>query len=250
PAAAVLTLRPGDRLAAAGGSWGAWTYLAVEGGIEVPLVLGSRSTHTRSTMGGYEGRALEAGDVLNARAAPLDALHEDGAIVAPWLERPQHGAVRIILGPQDDYFTPAALSTLFEAAYKVSPRFDRMGYWLDGPRLEHAHGFDIISDGIAAGAIQVPGEGLPLVLLADHQTTGGYPKIANLVRADFPRFVQRRPGEEVRFQRCEVAEAQRLLATARAQLEAPIQLAPLDGRRFHDALSTSNLIGGVHNPLE
>ncbi|MGH7684046.1 MAG: biotin-dependent carboxyltransferase family protein, partial [Vulcanimicrobiaceae bacterium] len=201
PSAAVVRLRPGERLAAKDGAWGTWTYLAVEGGIDVPPVLGSRSTYARFNIGGFEGRALRAGDVLRTFDTDSATIRE-GAILSPLLSRPAR-RVRVVPGPQDDYFTREAVETFFSTPYKISPRFDRMGYWLDGPALKHAGGFDIVSDGIALGGIQVPGTGQPVVLLADHQSTGGYPKLGTLARADIPAFVQRRPGETVHFERCD-----------------------------------------------
>jgi biotin-dependent carboxylase-like uncharacterized protein len=240
PTAAVVRLRAGERLTAKAGTWGAWTYLAVAGGIDVPPVLGSRSTYARFAIGGFEGRALRADDLLRVLPAG-DAAPGEGAILTPLLERPTE-RVRVVLGPQDDYFTSAAIETFFSRPYAISARFDRMGYWLEGPPLAHAGGFDIVSDGIPLGAIQVPGSGQPVVLLADHQSTGGYPKLGTLARADVGAFAQRRPGEEVRFARCD-AEAARaaLLGVYRALDDPPTSRDEL--------LRASNLIGGVVNPI-
>lgn len=234
--AAVVRLEPGQHLSARAGSWGTWTYLAVCGGIDVPPVLGSRSTYARFGIGGYEGRALRADDVLRVRNQPHDAMH--GTIRSPLLERSSE-PVRVILGPQDDYVTPESRDTFFSESYAISGRFDRMGYWLEGPKLAHTAGFDIVSDGIPLGAIQVPGSGQPVVLMADHQATGGYPKLGTLARIDTGRFAQHRPGERVHFTACAVDTAQRRLRDVSALLEKPVVLAS------HDVLGTSNLIGGV-----
>lgn len=236
PSAAVVRLRPGERLTAKDGAWGTWTYLAVAGGIDVPLVLNSRSTYARLGIGGFNGRALRAGDVLRAFGADDTAIHE-GAILSPLLSRAAR-RVRVIPGPQDDYFTQEAVETFFSQPYKISPRFDRMGYWLDGPALKHAGGFDIVSDGIALGGIQVPGTGQPVVLLADHQSTGGYPKLGTLARADIPAFAQRRPGETVHFERCDANAARAALLDVYATLDNPPPSPD-------EVLQTSNLIGGV-----
>jgi biotin-dependent carboxylase-like uncharacterized protein len=236
PSAAVVRLRPGERLTAKDGAWGTWTYLAIAGGIDVPPVLGSRSTYARFGVGGFEGRALRAGDVLQTNGAGGTAIRER-AILSPLPSRPARH-VRVVPGPQDDYFTREAVETFFSKAYAISPRFDRMGYWLDGPPLKHAGGFDIVSDGIALGAIQVPGTGQPVVLLADHQSTGGYPKLGTLARADIPTFAQRRPGEEVRFERCDANAARNALLDIFAQLDNPPQSPD-------EVLQNSNLIGGV-----
>jgi 5-oxoprolinase (ATP-hydrolysing) subunit C len=236
PSAAVVRLEPGELLSARAGSWGTWAYLAVCGGVDVPLVLGSRSTYARFAIGGYEGRALRAGDVLNVRdhAQPVT----EGTLRSPFLER-SSSPIGVVLGPQDDYFTAQARETFFSESYAISARFDRMGYWLEGPKLAHEAGFDIVSDGIPLGAIQVPGSGQPVVLMADHQATGGYPKLGTLARIDTGRFAQHRPGERVRFAACTVDAAQHGLRETFATLEKPLTLAG------DDVLGSSNLIGGV-----
>jgi len=236
PSAAVVKLEPGEKLSARAGAWGTWTYLAVAGGIDVPPVLGSRSTYARFEIGGVDGRALRPGDVLQTCDRANDVV--EGTLLTPLLER-SNAPIRVVLGPQDDYLTSAAHETFFSESYGISSRFDRMGYWLEGPKLTHELGFDIVSDGIPLGAIQVPGAGQPLVLMADHQATGGYPKLGVLTRADVGRFAQHRPGERVRFEKCAVDAAQRALREAYAALDRPIV-------RASDAiLGSSNLIGGV-----
>ncbi|HTX58125.1 MAG TPA: biotin-dependent carboxyltransferase family protein, partial [Verrucomicrobiae bacterium] len=190
-----------------------------------------------------EGRALRQGDALAALPANEGELQE-GAIVTPLLERPSEG-VRVVLGPQDDYFTPEAIATFFAEPYALSARFDRMGCWLEGPPLAHAGGFDIVSDGIALGAIQVPGSGQPVVLLRDHQSTGGYPKLGALARADVGAFAQHRPGERVRFAACGVDAARAALLAVWAALDAPLELRSLRGEVPAELLHANNLIGGV-----
>jgi allophanate hydrolase len=131
------------------------------------------------------------------------------------LEQP----VRVVLGPQADYFTDGAVKTFLSSAYTVSPQSDRMGFRLEGPPLAHAKGYNIVSDGVMPGSIQVPGSGQPIVLMADHQTTGGYPKIATVISADLPVVGRRRPGRTIRFTAVEVQEAEEL----RRKQEAAIQ---------------------------
>ncbi len=128
--------------------------------------------------------------------------------------------IRVIPGPQDDHFTEDALATFLSADFTLSPQSDRMGYRLTGPRLTHRAGHDIVSDGIAFGSVQVPGDGQPIVLMADRQPTGGYPKIATVIRADLPRLAQTRPGATLRFQAVTVAEAVAALAKATLTPEA------------------------------
>jgi KipI family sensor histidine kinase inhibitor len=187
-------------------------YLCVGGGIEVPLRLGSRSTSLAAGFGGLDGRPLRDGDTV--RVGPLlGSLGRVAGRRAP--ERWRHPftvpqTVRVVFGPQEDAFTDAGKRTLLESSYAVSPSSDRMGCRLEGPAIEHAGAADIISDWIPLGGIQVPGNGKPIILLADRQTTGGYTKIATVVGADIPKLAQLRPGDSVRFQAVTVEEAQRL----------------------------------------
>jgi allophanate hydrolase len=172
-------------------------YLAVEGGIEVPPVLGSAATYVRSHIGGLHGGVLRAGDVLPVRDG--DAAERPETMLARPFDPDFAAPIRVVLGPQDDYFTEVAVQMFLSATYTISSQSDRMGYRLQGPALAHAGGYDIVSDGIVPGSIQVPGSGQPIVLLADSQTTGGYPKIATVISADLPLIGRRRPGAEVRF---------------------------------------------------
>lgn len=183
-------------------------YLAIEGGIDVPAVLESRATYVRGALGGVHGRRLQKGDVIPLVRSSV-ATGDERALPQPFaldLEQP----IRVILGPQADYFSDAAIKTFLSAEYTVSPQADRMGFRLEGARLEHAKGYNIISDGIVSGSIQVPGNGLPIVLMVDNQTTGGYPKIATVISADIPAVGRRRPGRKIRFAAVEVAEAERI----------------------------------------
>ena len=185
---------------------GSRAYLATAGGIDVPLVLGSRATHVISAMGGLDGRALRAGDRL-----PLgDGGRSRGAARTP-VDLPQlpegRARLRVIAGPQDDHFTGEALDALQSAPYTIGANSDRMGFRLTGPPLPHARGADIISDATPAGALQVPASAQPILLLADRQTTGGYPKIATVIAADLPLAGQLGPGDAIEFAVCTRKEA-------------------------------------------
>ena len=244
PPAARVTLRPGETLRTRAGTWGQWCYLAVPGGIDVPLVLGSRATHVRSKLGGLEGRALGPGD----RLAPLGSSAgdlDDVEIQAGWLKS-MEALLRVVLGPQDDHFTAEAVEAFLDARWSVTAQADRMAYALDGPRLEHARDFNILSDGVALGAVQVAGDGKPLVLMADRQPTGGYPKIAHVCRADIGLLAQLRPGQSCRFVAA-TAEAARqaLIATDATLADVPRRLVSLRRKPSADRLRTSNLIDGV-----
>lgn len=179
--------------------------LVVQGGFEATPVLGSVSTYARSCLGGFAGRPLSSGDTLPLARPSAEPGAEKALAAAPDADR-EH-AIRVVLGPQNDLFTAEAVETLLTSHYTISNSADRMGMRLDGPKLAHAGGFDIVSDGTAPGSIQVPGSGQPIVLLADRQTTGGYPKVATVVSSDLPRLARRRPGDRVRFETVEVDEA-------------------------------------------
>ena len=249
PAAAFRAhdLSRGDRLRFAAARSGMRAYLAVAGGFNIAPVLGSRSTHVRSRMGGIAGRPLSAGDRL-----PLNsASRQDGPPMAlPTAQRPDFaGPILVMPGPQTDAFTEPGLQTLLAGPYHASVKSDRMGCQLDGPAVEHRGGFNIISDGVVAGSIQVPGHGRPIVLLADCQTTGGYPKIATVISADLMKVGQRRPGDRIQFAVVGAAEALRRLAAARRLLQEIaskfVPAADAPRRPTSTDLLSQNLISGV-----
>jgi biotin-dependent carboxylase-like uncharacterized protein len=223
-----FTLRPGDSLACGACRVGARGYLAVAGGVAVPPALGSRSTDRRGAIGGLAGRALAPGDLVPlappaGEPAPALALPPDRIPRYTHEWRP-----RVVLGPQDDRFTPDAIVTFLSAPYTVAREADRMGLRLDGAALafrDGPAGADVLSEGVATGAIQVPADGRPIVLLADHQTTGGYAKIAHVIGADLWQLGQARPGDTVRFRAVPVAEAQEALRRHRAGFD-PAVLVP------------------------
>ncbi|HEX9288591.1 MAG TPA: biotin-dependent carboxyltransferase family protein [Anaeromyxobacteraceae bacterium] len=199
---------------------GCRAYLAVRGGIDVPPVLGSRSTYTRAAVGGFHGRSLAAGDVL-ALGAPGHGLLLPRS--APDQLVPRHEGevrLRVLPGPQDDRFLPEGLATFFGSAYTVTNRNDRMGYQLEGPAIRHADGPDIVSDALLPGAVQVPGSGTPIVMMADCHTVGGYAKIGAVIGADLPKLAQARRGDVVRFARSTQREAVAALRRAREALDA------------------------------
>lgn len=221
--------------------------LGVSGGIDVPLVMGSRATYPRAGFGGFRGRALQAGD----RLAPAAAHAPPGAdrrLSEPFAL--DTGPLRVIRGPQADGFTDAALEALFSQPFEVTPEMDRMGLRLSGPRLEHRPeaGSEILSEGMVPGAIQVPGNGQPIVVLADGQTVGGYPKPGVVITADLPRLAALRPGDAVHFAPVNVAEAEDALRHQTARIDAAIQAITeehlVDGLVI-EALYGGNLIDGT-----
>lgn len=196
-------------------------YLAVHGGFDVPAVMGSRSTYTRAGIGGLQGRALKAGDMLPIQPVSMGKEHS-GARILPARLTPGYEPtlrLRVLLGPQDDLFTEEGIATLFGNSYIISDNADRMGYRLEGPRIEHAGKPDIVSDALAEGAIQVPGHGMPIIMMADRQTTGGYAKIGTVIGPDLMRLAQAKPGDTVGFVRCSEEGAMAALHQEQEQYE-------------------------------
>jgi biotin-dependent carboxylase-like uncharacterized protein len=246
-----ITLSRGEVLQVVASQFAACCYLAVEGGIALPLVLGSASTYVRAALGGFEGRALQSGDVVPLAIA--SAPDRDELRLSNPLDPARDQPIRVILGPQLDYFTHEAVATLLGAEFRISQSADRMGMRLDGPPLHHRQGWDIVSDAIATGAIQVPGSGQPILLLADHQTTGGYPKIATVISADLPVVGRRRPGDALRFTAVTIEEAERLCREQeRALLQLMAALQPIEDKATVDlsSLYGDNLISGVVTGLK
>ncbi len=196
-----IRIAPGDELSfMPSGGAGARAYLCVAGGLDIEPVLGSRSTDLVGRFGGLGGRPLQPDDTIPLRApgAPLDqVLRRRLAIDAPAYSGPL--TARVTLGPQQDRFTEDGIHTFLSQTYRVSSKADRTGIRLEGPAIAHRSGADLLSEGIAHGAVQVPGDGQPIVLLAARQTVGGYVKIATVIGADLDQFAQRRPGDPVSF---------------------------------------------------
>lgn len=244
------TLRTGDSLAVGAAARGV-SYLAIAGGVEVPLRLGSRATYLQADLGGVEGRRLRPGDRIPAGA---QAARETSERVqsAPGLH--EGGPLRVMLGPQADHFSPEALEMFFGAEFVVTRDADRMGIRLDGPRLAHdpRFGAEIVSDGVTPGAIQVPADGRPIVLLADCQTVGGYPKIATVIRADLPRLAHLLPGDRLRFAPVDGAQARAALRAQAGHLArwiSGIARFQADGGVEEALLHSANLVSGMVDAL-
>jgi biotin-dependent carboxylase-like uncharacterized protein len=219
-----VRVEAGQVLRFAGPKTGCRAFLAFAGGLEIPEVMGSRSTYLKAKIGGLQGRKLEKGDVIPFRA-PVTALKRmDDRKLPPEFVPQQTYTLRVVMGPQDDAFLPEGIDTFLGQTYTVTPEFDRMGCRLEGPVIQHKTTGDIISDGIAFGAIQVPSSGQPIVMLADRQTTGGYTKIANVITADFRLLAQLKAGDRVRFQRVTIQRAQHILLAQRAALQTLEQI--------------------------
>jgi len=217
PAWTTLILKPGDVVKLGAARRGVRAYVAFAGGVDVPSVLDSRSTYVRGRLGGLDGRALRKDDRLALFAASRPPVRRARARVIPALD--DEPEIRVVMGPQADRFTDDGLRTFLGSAYEMLPQSDRMGARLRGPRIAHARGHDILSDGIALGSIQVPGDGQPIALLVDRQSTGGYTKVATVCSFDIGRLGQVKPGHRLRFRALELSEAQRTLREWRAALD-------------------------------
>ena len=212
-----LSLADGDELAFGARRGGARAYLAAGGGLAGDRWLGSVSTNLMARRGGMAGRPLAAGDVLSAATEPLYPTPSGKHL--PREVRPAYGdhALRLVAGPHLGRLTTPSAQALAEATFSVGPDSDRMGYRLDGPRLE-APGEELLSFGLVAGALQLPGGGAPILLMADYQTAGGYPVIGVVAGASMPVAAQLLPGDELRFALTDLEEALRLRAEQRAAL--------------------------------
>jgi len=220
PSWQTIALQPDDKVRLGPARTGVRAYVAFGGGIDVPLAMGSRSTYVRGRLGGLEGRALRKDDRVRLFDAPMPSLRRTVARAIP--DYQGEPTIRVILGPQADRFTPEGIATFLGQPYKLLPQSDRMGARFAGPRIAHTHGHDIVSDGIAAGSVQVPGDGQPIVLLADRQSTGGYTKIATVCSFDLARIAQLRPGLSAHFREVSIEEAHRLLREHDASLQSDL----------------------------
>ena len=239
PPATSAALHNGDVIEVGSARTGVYTYLALAGGIVVPEELGSRSGHQRT---GFGPAPLCTGDAL-----PLTAPDTTDALTFTGSAAPGIGPIRVVPGPQDGHFPQDTWAAFLNTPFRISPRSDRMGLRLDGPPLTSGHGHDIVSEGVVPGSIQVPGDGQPIVLGRDCQTTGGYPKIATVISADLGRLAQVPPGASIRFKAVSLEEA---IAAARALDDwvGALGTALRPARSGSMDLHQHNLISGITNP--
>ena len=236
----VRTLGAGDTLTVGAGAWGSWCYLAMMGDIHAPRWLGSTSTHGRANLG---GSTLRPGSQLVVEDARVDN-SRDGPVELPPNVRPPI-TVRVVLGPQLECFRPEAVEALLSHPFSLTAAYDRMGVRLSGPALDLNEALAIPSSPIVRGSIQVAGDGVATLLLADHQTTGGYPKIATVISADIDRASQLRAGDTVRFESIAASAAvQAARACADQRTRQLIALGDRPGLRTRRLLE-ENLIDGV-----
>lgn len=240
-----VTVHRGDRLRVRALPRSAVAYLSVAGGLAIPPVLGSRSTYVRAGLGGLSGRALRAGDAVPLRlAAPPPGSDRFG----PALDLEPPAVLRVMIEPATCGFAAEAIARLLESAYAVSPSADRMGLRLAGPPPMPESSASLLSEGIAPGAIQVPADGQPILLLADRQTVGGYPRIAHVISADLPAAGRLRPGHSVRFTRVSqdaARDARRALDAALDLFARSLKADDASAAINVAALASQNLVSGV-----
>ena len=232
-----VAVRAGTVLAFGAARAGCRAYLAVAGGLAVPLVLGSRATYLRAALGGWHGRAAQAGDELpvgepTATGQQLRHLIAPASLAARWAAaRWTPGPVlcptpcpqpilRAIKGPEYEQFSAASQRAFWHEPFAITPAADRMGYRLHGPGLQREIATELLSSAVTFGTVQVPPGGQPIVLLADAQTTGGYPRLAQVITADFSVLAQAAPGQQLRFQEVPLAEAQTLYLAQERRVRA------------------------------
>jgi len=217
------TLEPGTKLMFGATRNFARGYLAIAGGIQVDPFLGSASTHVLSGLGGFEGRALRKGDRLRIGKASKKVRRRRITLAALYAFKPRK-VLRVTEGPQADWFSEAAKQVFYRDVFRVSEESDRMGLRLQGTALDGSTAREMITEGVSLGAVQVTPSGQPIILFVEQQTTGGYPKIANIIAADLHRIGQLRPRAEIRFQRTSLAVARSLWIEQERLLNAPEQL--------------------------
>lgn len=240
-----MTLADGESLTLGFARDGTFSYLAIDSGVQGEPMFGSLSVNARAGLGSPWPRPLQAGDTLEVAAA--SGATERGID----LPGPGNGPIRVVMGPQDDEFGDAT-ALFLDSEWKISATSDRMGYRLEGPVIKHLHGHNIVSDGTVNGSIQVPGNGAPIVLMPDRGTSGGYPKIATVITADFGRFAQIPAGRPFHFRAVGVAEAE---AEARKFAEL---LRTLPDRTYDlqtsvldlDALQSANVAGAAVSAVD
>lgn len=213
-----IKVKKGDILSFKGIVNGCRSYICFTGGIDILPVMGSRSTYVKGKIGGIEGRKLAFDDVINIKTSTKEYIKRKVPLkyIPKYLKETK---IRVIMGPQLKEFTSKGIRTFLQNSYEVTNNCDRMGYRLEGETIEHKIGADIISDGISFGAIQIPGHGKPIIMMADRQTTGGYTKIATVISSDTYKIAQMIPGDRIRFKEVDIYEAHKILKEEEEKLE-------------------------------
>jgi biotin-dependent carboxylase-like uncharacterized protein len=240
------TIADGETLKLGMAQKGAFSYLAIEGGFQGEPMFGSFSVNARVGLGSPYPRPLQSGDELDVAAATSNPERRID------LPPAANGAIRCVLGPQNDEFSDDAVGLFLASEWKISATSDRMGYRLEGPVVRHLHGHNIVSDGTVNGSIQIPGNGQPIVLMSDRGTSGGYPKIATVITADFGRFAQIPAGTAFRFKAISVEEAQQEARKFAELLRSlPDRLGSIESFDLNvQALQDANVAGAAVNAMD
>ena len=212
-----IVIQKGQTLSFGNMKEGARTYICIAGGINVPFVLNSKSTYITGEFGGLNGRALKEGDVLYGNPFVRRNRFLPSNLIPEYKTNPL--SVRVLLGPHKEKFTPLGIKTFLNEEYILSPQSNRMACQLMGPKIEHSSSADIISDAIPLGGIQVPASGQPIILMAEHQTTGGYSRIGTVISTDIPFLAQALPGTQIRFKEISLQSAQKELIEKNALIK-------------------------------
>jgi 5-oxoprolinase (ATP-hydrolysing) subunit C len=241
-----VTLADGESLTLGFARGGSFSYLAIEGGVQGEPMFGSLAVNARAGLGSPYPRPLQAGDELQVAVASGAA---ERRIDLPSIA---DGPIRVVLGPQDDEFSDDMKRLFLDGEWKISATSDRMGYRLEGQLIRHLHGHNIVSDGTVNGSIQVPGNGSPIVLMRDRGTSGGYPKIATVISADFGRFAQLPAGRSFRFKAIGMAEAQQALRDFVKEIAAlPDRLRDIENFDLNlEALQDANVAGSAVSAVD
>jgi 5-oxoprolinase (ATP-hydrolysing) subunit C len=241
-----VTLADGETLKLGFARGGSFSYLAIEGGIAGEPMFGSMAVNARAGLGSPYPRPLQAGDALQVSVA---SSARERRIELP---QPARGPIRVVLGPQDDEFAADMTALFLDSEWKISATSDRMGYRLDGPVIRHLGGHNIVSDGTVDGSIQVPGNGAPIVLMRDRGTSGGYPKIATVISADFGRFAQIPAGTGFQFRAVGMAEAQaEAKAFAKQLASLPDRVSAIENFDLNiEALQHANVAGAAVSAVD
>jgi biotin-dependent carboxylase-like uncharacterized protein len=218
---ATFEIKSGQTLQLGSASDGARCYLCVAGGIAAPLLLGSASTHLLSGTGGWKGRALRKGDLLPIGASSQH--FRERKISTELINKiSSSGKIRVTSGPQANWFSGTSLRTFYSEVYRVGDQSNRMGLRLHGASLAPRSARDMITEGVSLGAVQVTSGGMPIILFVEQQTTGGYPKIANVISADVHRIGQLRPHDQIQFEQVTLQAARDLLLEQETVLASEI----------------------------
>ena len=214
-----LEIKKGDVIKSAASRDGMRGYLAVAGGFDINPVMGSYSTNLKCGIGGFNGKKIKNGDILPFRHERNQLLPVyKGLEDIPVFSKNTPVSIRVVLGPQEDFFSKKGIDTFLNSVYTVTTDSDRMGIRLEGEKIESVNGVDIISDGIALGSVQIPSSGKPIIMMADRQTVGGYAKIATVISADIPLLAQAMPNTQIIFEAVSLKDAQKIYKKHRNHL--------------------------------